>query len=148
MVARSPSTRWGKVQKILVREVHHVFRCAKYIENMFFVCFKIILSNQREVQSDNNRKFTSYMVCISYKKYTIKWNRVKFKQTCPRSSTTSRSAKNSMSKNNTFKNRVKFKQTCPDVQLIHVVHFRSRWTQKSWSRHFLIYLKTTGISFV
>ena len=47
------------------------------------------------------------MVCISYKKNTIKWNRVKFKQTCPRSSTTSCSAKNSTSK------KVKFKQTCP-----------------------------------
>ena len=108
MVARSSSARWGEVQKILVREVHRVFRCPKYIKNMLFLCFKIILSNQREVQSDNNRKFTYYMVCISYKKNTIKWNRVNFEQTCPRNSTTSRSAKNS-----TSKIRVKFKQTCP-----------------------------------
>ena len=36
----------------------------------------------------------------------------------------------------------------PEVQLLHAVHFRSRWTQKSWSRYFLIYLKTTGISFM
>ena len=87
-----------------------------------FLCFKIILSNQREVQSDNNQKFTYYMVCISYKKKNNKVkqsevqnrhaqkftyfrqcekqhvkkqhvkNRVRFKQTCPRSSTTSRSA--------------------------------------------------------
>ena len=76
------------------------------------MCFRIILSKQREVQSDNNRKFTYYMVCVSYKKNTIKWNRVKFKQTCPRSSTTSRSAKTARQKT-AHKSKVKFKQTCP-----------------------------------
>ena len=101
-----------------------------------FLCFKIILSNQREVQSDNNRKFTYYMVCISYKKITIKWNRVKFKQTCPRSSTTSRSAKNNTSKNDTSKTEWSSNKHAPEVQLLHIVHFRSRWTHKSWSRHF------------
>ena len=75
------------------------------------------MSNQREVQSDNNQKFTYYMECISYKKNNNKVkdtevqtdmpqkfnyfthckkqhvkNRVKFKQKCPRSSTTSRNA--------------------------------------------------------
>ena len=52
--------------------------------------------------------------CVFHtRKIQIKWNRVKFKQTCPRSLTTSRSAKNIMSKNSTSKTRVKFKQTCP-----------------------------------
>ena len=82
-----------------------------------FLCFKITLSKQREVQRDNNWKFTYYMVCVSYKKKYNKVkqsevqtvmpqkfnyltqckkrhvkNIVKFKQTCLRSSTTSRSA--------------------------------------------------------
>ena len=74
MVARSSSAQRGKVQKILVREVHRVFRCPKYIKNMLFFVFKKTLSKQREVQHDNNRKFTYDMVCVSYKK---KYNKVK-----------------------------------------------------------------------
>ena len=120
------------------------------------MCFKITISNQREVQSDNNRKFTYNMVCISYKKNTNKVkqsevqtdmpqkvnyftqcekqdvkNRVKFKQTCPRSSTTSHSAKNNTSKTEWSSNR-----RAREVQLLHAVHFHSQWRQKSWSRHF------------
>ena len=118
MVARSSIARRGKVQKILVREVHRVFRCPKYIKKYVVFCVLKQFSQTREkFKSDYNRKFTYYMVCISYKKNTNKVkqsevqtdmpqkfnyfmqckkqhvkNRVKFKQTCPRSSTTSRSA--------------------------------------------------------
>ena len=140
MVARSSIARRGKVQKTLVREVDPVFKCPKYIKICCFLGFKIILSNQREVQNDNNQKFTYCMVCVSYNKNTIKWNRVKFKQTCPRSSTTSHCAKSNTSKTEWSSNK-----HAPEV---HTVHFRSRWTHKSWSRYFLIHLKTTGISFV
>ena len=115
-----------------MRELHRVFRCWKYKKNICcFLCFKIILSNEREVQSDNDRKFTYYMVCISYNKNTIKWNWVKFKQTCPRSSTTSRGAKNSTSKTEWGSNR-----HAREVQLLHIVRFHLQWRQKSWSRHF------------
>ena len=106
------------------------------------MCFKIILSNQREVQNYNNQKFTYYIVCISYKKKTIKCNRVKFKHTCPRSSTTSRSAKNSTSKTGWGSNR-----HAREVQLLHAVRFHLQWRRKSWSIS-LIYFKTAGISFV
>ena len=34
--------------------------------------FSITKEKQREVQSDNCRKFTYYMVCVSYEKKTIK----------------------------------------------------------------------------
>ena len=144
MGAKSSSAQRGKVQKNLVREVHRVFRCPKiHLKICCFLCFKIILSNQREVQSDNKWKFMNYMACISYKKNTIKRNRAKFKQTCPTSSTTSRRAKNSTSKIEWSSNR-----HAREVQLLHAVHFHSRWRQKSWSRHFLIYFKMAGISFV
>ena len=95
------------------------------------MCFKIIHSNQREVQTDNIQKFPYCMVCVSYKKNTTKWNRVKFKHTYPRSSTTSRSAKNSTSKTEWGSNR-----HAREVQLLHVMRFHSQWRQKSWSRHF------------
>ena len=54
--------------------------------------FKIILSNHREVQSDNNQKFMYYMVCISYKK--------KYKKS---------------------KTRWSSNKDAPEVQLLHVV---------------------------
>ena len=38
MVARISSAQRGKVQKILVREVHRVFICPKYIEKYVVFC--------------------------------------------------------------------------------------------------------------
>ena len=39
MADRSSIAQQGNVQKILVREVHRVFRCPKYIKNMLFFVF-------------------------------------------------------------------------------------------------------------
>ena len=71
MVATSSSARRGKVKKNLVREVHHVFRCPKYIK-IVFLCFKIILSNQREVQSDNNGSSRTTWCVFHIRKIQIK----------------------------------------------------------------------------
>ena len=82
-------------------------------------------------------------MCISYKEIYNKVKQSEVQTDMPRSSTTSRSAKNNMSKTEWSSNR-----HAQEVQLLHAVHFHSRWRQKSWSLHFLIYFKMAGISFV
>ena len=102
----------------------------------WFLCFKIIISNQREVQNGNNRKFMYYTVCISYKK---KYNKVKQSEVqtdMPQKFNYFTQCKNSTSKTEWSSNR-----HAPEVQLLHAVHFRSRWTQKSWYHHFSNLLK-------